>query len=410
MCSSDLSLHFRAGAHGLAVSVRSIEPRPATEVYDLTVADDHSFVADGVFTHNCNLHISRSGIVTVVALGAANHAGSGSGTVLAETQRGVAPRATAAARGLRDTTVGNSYYIGIEVENDGVGEPWSPQLVDAVTRAVTALCRMYGWPAEHIIRHAEWTARKSDTTFRGWRTLAAARLAGQPAPHVDRQTGDRYLRLGSTGKRVVALQRTLGVAADGDFGPLTEDALKRWQAAAGLDADGVVGPKTRAALKRTDPEAHPVEQYLQAGSKGSTVKALQRKLGIKPATGEFDAHTEEAVRRWQQHVGLVPDGVIGPLSLAELARFRTPLTDAEKAAARKADERLKPAPRLPSWWQRTLRKGSVGKDVKAVQREVGADDDGRFGALTEARVRRWQAAHGLEDDGIVGPLTAKAMG
>ena len=35
---------------------------------------------------------------------------------------------------------------------------------------------------------------------------------------------------------------------DGDFGPLSEDALKVFQADAGLDPDGVVGPLTSAAL------------------------------------------------------------------------------------------------------------------------------------------------------------------
>jgi peptidoglycan hydrolase-like protein with peptidoglycan-binding domain len=47
---------------------------------------------------------------------------------------------------------------------------------------------------------------------------------------------------------VRALQRRIGVTADGVFGPGTEAALKRWQAAHGLVADGVAGPNTRAKL------------------------------------------------------------------------------------------------------------------------------------------------------------------
>jgi peptidoglycan hydrolase-like protein with peptidoglycan-binding domain len=44
------------------------------------------------------------------------------------------------------------------------------------------------------------------------------------------------------------MQAKLGLVADGDFGPGTEAALKKWQAANGLTADGVAGPKTLAKL------------------------------------------------------------------------------------------------------------------------------------------------------------------
>jgi hypothetical protein len=50
------------------------------------------------------------------------------------------------------------------------------------------------------------------------------------------------------GGGVRSLQRRLGVPADGVFGPGTEAALKRWQAAHGLAADGVAGPQTRSKL------------------------------------------------------------------------------------------------------------------------------------------------------------------
>ena len=44
-----------------------------------------------------------------------------------------------------------------------------------------------------------------------------------------------------------ALQRKVGVAADGIFGPATERALKRWQRRHGLVADGIAGPQTSRA-------------------------------------------------------------------------------------------------------------------------------------------------------------------
>jgi cell wall-associated NlpC family hydrolase len=52
---------------------------------------------------------------------------------------------------------------------------------------------------------------------------------------------------GSRKSTVEALQRALGVTADGSFGPATETALQTFQSDHGLTADGVVGPATRAA-------------------------------------------------------------------------------------------------------------------------------------------------------------------
>jgi peptidoglycan hydrolase-like protein with peptidoglycan-binding domain len=55
-------------------------------------------------------------------------------------------------------------------------------------------------------------------------------------------------RVQRRGSSVALLQRRLGVAADGVFGPGTARAVKRFQRAHGLTADGVVGPSTWAAL------------------------------------------------------------------------------------------------------------------------------------------------------------------
>jgi murein DD-endopeptidase MepM/ murein hydrolase activator NlpD len=53
------------------------------------------------------------------------------------------------------------------------------------------------------------------------------------------------LQLGSSGPDVAAWQKTIGVPADGNFGPKTQEATQRWQASHGLKDDGVVGPKTQ---------------------------------------------------------------------------------------------------------------------------------------------------------------------
>src|SRR3989344_4156870 len=57
----------------------------------------------------------------------------------------------------------------------------------------------------------------------------------------------------------------------------------------------------------------------------------------------------------------------------------------------------------------TLRIGSVGIEVQCLQTKVGAVADGKFGPMTLASVKAWQASHGLVADGIVGPLTRAAL-
>lgn len=58
----------------------------------------------------------------------------------------------------------------------------------------------------------------------------------------------RTLRKGMEGKDVKRLQKALGITADGDFGPGTLVALKKWQNRNGLVADGIAGPATQAKL------------------------------------------------------------------------------------------------------------------------------------------------------------------
>lgn len=66
------------------------------------------------------------------------------------------------------------------------------------------------------------------------------------------------LRNGSTGAAVTRLQRALTaalgrtIAQDGDFGPLTEQAVEDYQSSRDLSADGIVGPITWGALQAGD--------------------------------------------------------------------------------------------------------------------------------------------------------------
>jgi peptidoglycan hydrolase-like protein with peptidoglycan-binding domain len=55
-------------------------------------------------------------------------------------------------------------------------------------------------------------------------------------------------RAGLSTDTISAVQRALGVPADGVVGPITRGAARRYQRSHGLIADGVIGPQTLAAL------------------------------------------------------------------------------------------------------------------------------------------------------------------
>lgn len=60
------------------------------------------------------------------------------------------------------------------------------------------------------------------------------------------------LRKGSTGADVEYLQTLLGESVDGDFGPLTDAAVRAAQKKYGLVVDGIVGPASWTAFKPKD--------------------------------------------------------------------------------------------------------------------------------------------------------------
>lgn len=59
------------------------------------------------------------------------------------------------------------------------------------------------------------------------------------------------LKIGSKGEDVKKLQEKLGLKPDGNFGPVTEKALKEWQAKNGFVSDGVVSDESWSKLFET---------------------------------------------------------------------------------------------------------------------------------------------------------------
>jgi peptidoglycan hydrolase-like protein with peptidoglycan-binding domain len=132
-------------------------------------------------------------------------------------------------------------------------------------------------------------------------------------------------------------------------------------------------------LVRSGDTEHPVR----------TLQHLLRAHGKNVAVdGVFGPDTDAAVRAFQGSRGLAVDGIVGPHTWLALILI--------------------------------VRRGSRGEAVRGVQEEFqfrnlsgdpsqGLQIDGIFGSLTEAAVRGFQQALGIAVDGVVGPITWRAL-
>lgn len=135
----------------------------------------------------------------------------------------------------------------------------------------------------------------------------------------------------------------------------------------------------------------------QAGAARAGVAAAQ--VALKAAhlyggtvDGVSGPLTRGAVRAFQARRGLTVDGIIGPQTRRALGRHGR-----------------------PGIGSRTMKSGSRGWDVAALQFLLARRGfspggvDGGFGSMTDAAVRRFQASRGLVVDGFAGPATIRAL-
>jgi murein L,D-transpeptidase YcbB/YkuD len=134
------------------------------------------------------------------------------------------------------------------------------------------------------------------------------------------------LQRGSQGARVKTLQYMLrgardawkSLAADGVFGPQTEEIVRAYQGFTGLTVDGIVGPLTWASITG----GHAVGSTVRRGDTGEFVKAAQNELDRHNFSLMVDGivgdKTDTAVRQYQSTFGLTVDGIVGPDTWREL--------------------------------------------------------------------------------------------
>ena len=277
-----------------------------------------------------------------------------------------------------------------------------------VSTADVGTCRVYaGQPAP---------------LYRGRRTApCASSLPPAPASPLP------VVAIGSRDRATVARgQAALGLTADGVFGRGTQQAVLAYQRARGLPATGVLDKATWARLLpagtsrppstpppstaptprpstpprtpsagRTVPlpaaVVRPLAPYkrttLRATSVGAHVRALQRALGL-PTTGRMDARTVAAVKSVQARWRLRQTGVVDLVTWNRVELTRYPWLGHTGT---------------------TLRQGSSGRAVVALQRALRLTADGMFGPATARGVRAVQARYGLPATGVVDARTWRAI-
>lgn len=100
------------------------------------------------------------------------------------------------------------------------------------------------------------------------------------------------LKKGMTGLHVEALQRMLKIYPDGNFGPLTEEAVKDFQASHGLKTDGIVGQLTWNALKKAE-----------KGELKKSSRTINEIIIHCTATPEGKDYTVDTIRQWHRQRG-----------------------------------------------------------------------------------------------------------
>ena len=345
-------------------------------------------------------------------------------------------------------------YRYIHVNNDtpgtddgagGCGNAYAPDLKRG---SKVSAGQFIGWVgdsgnAEETVPHLHFEIRRPDrTAIDPYESLLAAatpeNVSGTYVEHEHEDAGEAgveegaefiftiELRENMQGEAIQELQSRLKDAGfftypylTQYFGPITKDALEKYQRANGIAPTGVLGFETRALLNGETVSSGAkllLKRELFEGMQGETVHQVQLKLEALgyfsgDANGIFDSNLREAVRRFQVASGLPPTGYVS------YATWNT-LTDLYAATPSPVAGPTESTPESGTYvFTLPLSIGSRGNEVTELQcflQELGffaknVECTGYFGPITESAVTAFQASRGIEAIGIVGPKTRAAL-
>ena len=152
----------------------------------------------------------------------------------------------------------------------------------------------------------------------------------------NKRKNPNLLSKGDEGADVKVLQERLKIAgfyygnSTGIFGPITQEAVKRFQKAYQLTVDGVVGKSTLAKLpavtdenQTTTSQKSDNRDILSLGDRGEAVRILQEHLiaaGFlkNQPNGYYGSNTVDAVKRFQKQQKLEINGLAGQTTRSKL--------------------------------------------------------------------------------------------
>src|SRR6266540_1825541 len=145
--------------------------------------------------------------------------------------------------------------------------------------------------------------------------------------------------------RLAALGYPMDPEEHGVFGHATESAVREFQQRRQLLVDGLVGEDTWQELVEAEDAVLLSDRVLYLRYpfyRGDDVRGLQARLNLLGfdtgrEDGIFGERADLAVRDFQRNVGLVPDGIVGPVTLDALLRLRPVGPGPGRAMVREAE-------------------------------------------------------------------------